>query len=66
MDFCAEWLNSLLSSLDKNCDNCVFESCAKLHYDVNNMDGLLEKYIGNLSAFISFLEKEWGWKILYL
>ena len=65
MDFCAEWLNNLLSSLDENCGSCLFENCAKLHYQVNGMDNILEKYVGNLSSFISFLEKEWGWKITY-
>lgn len=63
MDFCAEWLNNLLCSMDKNCDSCLFESCAKLHYQVNEMDKVLEKYVGDLPAFILFLEKEWGWKI---
>ncbi|MDE7283633.1 MAG: hypothetical protein K2N85_08645 [Lachnospiraceae bacterium] len=65
MDFCAEWLNNLLCSMDKNCDSCLFESCANLHYKVNGMDNILEKYVGNLPEFISFLEKEWGWKITY-
>lgn len=63
MDFCAEWLNNLLCSMDQNCDSCLFESCAKLHYQVNEMDQILEKYVGDLPAFISFLEKEWRWKI---
>lgn len=63
MDFCAEWLNHLLFSMDKNCDSCLFEACAKLHYQVNGMDAVLEKYVGDLPAFISFLEKEWGWKV---
>ena len=63
MDFCAEWLNSLLCSLGKNCDSCLFEACAHLHYKVNGMDAILEKYVGDLPAFISFLEKEWGWKV---
>lgn len=65
MDFCAEWLNNLLRSIDKDCDSCLFESCANLHYQVNGMDNILEKYVGNLPAFISFLENEWGWKITY-
>lgn len=63
MDFCAEWLNHLLCSMDQNCDSCLFESCAKLHYQVNGMDAILEKYVGNLPMFIAFLEKEWGWKV---
>ena len=41
------------------------ENCAKLHYQVNGMDNILEKYVGNLPSFISFLEKEWGWEITY-
>lgn len=64
MNFCAEWLNNLLGSMDENCDSCLFEACAKLHYRVNGMDDILEKYIGNLPGFLSFLEKEWGWKIM--
>ena len=24
MDFCVEWLNHLLNSLDENCDSCLF------------------------------------------
>lgn len=48
MDFCVEWLNHLLNSLDENCDSCLFENCAKLHYQVNGMDNILEKYVGNL------------------
>lgn len=63
MDFCAEWLNHLLCSMDQNCDSCLFESCAKLHYQVNGMDAILEKYVGNLPAFVAFLEKEWGWNV---
>lgn len=33
------------------------ESCANLHYQVNEIDNILEKYVGNLPAFISFLKK---------
>jgi len=65
MDFCAEWLNHLLSSLDENCDSCLFEGCANLHYQVNGMDNLLEKYVGDLPAFVVYLEKEWGWKVIF-
>lgn len=57
MDFCVEWLNHLLNSLDENCDSCLFENCAKLHYQVNGMDNILEKYVGNLPSFISFWKK---------
>ncbi len=53
MDFCAEWLNHLLSSLDENCDSCLFENCAKLHYQVNGMDNISEKYVE--FAFIYFI-----------
>lgn len=60
MDYCAEWLNHLLCSMDQNCDSCLFEACAKLHYQVNGMDAILEKFVGDLPAF---LEKEWGWKV---
>lgn len=52
MDFCAEWLNHLLSSLDENCDSCLFENCAKLHYQVNGMDNILEKYVGNFNYLL--------------
>lgn len=63
-DFCAEWVNSLLKDIDKKCDSkdCLFDSCANFHYQVNQMDAILENYIGNLQGFISFLDAEWGWK----
>jgi len=50
MDFCAEWLNHLLSSLDENCDSCLFENCAKLHYQVNGMDNISRVCQKNISA----------------
>lgn len=65
MDFCAEWINRLLGSMDDNCDSYLFDACAKLHYQMNGMDDILKDYIGNLPAFLLFLEKEWGWKITY-
>lgn len=68
-DFCAEWLNQMLHGMEHSCSieciqkNELFENCASLHYQTNQMDNILEKYIGKLSEFITFLEHEWGWKI---
>lgn len=61
MDFCAEWLNHLLGSLDQNCGSCLFEACANFHYRTNGMDAMIEDYIGDLPGFLTFLGKEWGW-----
>lgn len=65
MNFCAEWLNHLLQAINRECDSkeCLFEECACFHYQINEMDKVLEKYVGNLPEFILFLEKEWGWII---
>lgn len=65
MDFSAEWVNCLLCSMGDCCDSRLFKKCADLHYRVNGMDAILDKFIGNLPAFISFLESEWGWKITF-
>lgn len=63
MDFSAQWLNCLLEELEESgkSKECLFDRCAGLHYRVNGMDAILEKYVGDLPGFIAFLEKEWGW-----
>lgn len=66
-DFCAEWLNCLLKTLENGGDRIgnLFERCAVFHYEANQMDTLLEPYIGDLQGFLGFLEKEWNWKICW-
>jgi len=39
------------------------EKCACFHYRANNMDCLLEKYVGDLIGFTDFLQREYGWII---
>lgn len=64
-----QWLISLLENLDKNIDagelRKIIKLSAGIHYDQLKMDELLSAYSGKLGEFISFLEKEWGWKIDY-
>ena len=64
MDFCAEWTNRLLKGLETNCKpECLLDSCAAFHYEVNQMEEALEPYIGDLDGFIFFLTKTYGWII---
>ncbi|MGF7141748.1 hypothetical protein HNQ56_000158 [Anaerotaenia torta] len=64
-NFHAEWAACLLEGIEDNCSpeikHACLERCAGLHYRVNDMDQLLEKYVGDLDRFIDFLHREYGW-----
>jgi hypothetical protein len=64
-----QWLISLLENLGKNIEEKELRRIVKMsavtHYDHLKMDDLLAGYKGNLREFISFLEKEWDWKVDY-
>lgn len=64
-NFHAEWAACLLAGIENNCSpetkQACLERCAELHYKVNNMDQLIEKYAGNLEDFIDFLQNNYGW-----
>lgn len=66
-NFHAEWAGCLLEGIENNCTaelrQACLEKCACLHYRVNNMDYLLESYVGDLNGFINFLHREYGWII---
>ena len=66
-NFHAEWAACLLEGLENNCPaeirQACLEKCACFHYRVNNMDCLLEKYVGDLVGFTDFLQREYGWII---
>lgn len=58
-DFTFGWVRNLLSGME---EPIFFEKCAEYHYNCNQMDEVIQKYIGDLAGFLAFLEKEWGWK----
>jgi hypothetical protein len=41
------------------------KGAARYHYSANEMDKVLEPFIGKPEEFISFLEKTWGWKVTF-
>ncbi len=43
----------------------LMHHCSQYHYNINQMDQMLQPYIGDLEGFIEFLSKEWGWIIIY-
>ena len=63
------WITEVLSSmdtcLDKDALRNIVKSTSVAHHENLNMESFLSPYIGNTDQFISFLEKEWGWKISY-
>ena len=63
-DFCAEWTNHLLKGLEENGKiECAYENCAEFHYKMNQMDSVLDTYVGDLDGFISFLKNTYWWLI---
>lgn len=63
-DFCAELANHLIRECKNDCERkCLLKSCADFHYEVNQMDHMLDPYVGDLEGFISFLEDTLGWVI---
>ncbi len=64
IEFISGWTGELLKTLESFEDkNNLFKNCADYHYRWNNMKDILQKYKGNLTDFLKFLEKEWGWII---
>lgn len=58
------WLNELLAAFQANpaigMEDAI-KKCSKTHYDVLNMDELLEPFVGKPEAFYDFLHKKWNW-----
>lgn len=67
MEFTVNWMKSLMHDIEEmeknNSTTTDFASCAAWHYEYNNMDSLIQNYIGNMPDFLTFLQEEWGWKI---
>jgi len=63
------WLSSVLASVNPHVVSNELKETIKqgalVHYQQLNMDSVLTDYIGDLPKFISFLEKDWGWKVTY-
>ena len=69
MSFIQEWTESLLEQIETSYKETeykdLFRGCAEYHYRHLNMEETLQKYIGDLTGFIEFISKEWGWIITF-
>jgi hypothetical protein len=69
LNFCAEWTGELLKSLEENSsfeeEETFFIKCSEYHYQINHMDDITGRFLGDLMGFIEFLEKEYGWIVTY-
>lgn len=64
--FSLAWQNNLLKAIDEGkTGKEVFTYCAKYHYDKNDMDRIIENYVGDLNGFVRFLQESWGWIITF-
>lgn len=64
-NFTIGWTTALLNGMKEHPNNTYnsFENCACFHYDMNNMDLIIQNFKGNLSGFLVFLCDTWGWKV---
>lgn len=64
-----EWISSLLSNLDIELDEesirKIIKKTSIVHYNNLKMDEMLSVYVGDMDKFVDFIEKKWGWKIVY-
>ncbi len=66
LEFSLAWQSNLLKAIDEGkTGKEVFTYCAKYHYDKNDMNNIVENYIGDLQGFANFLSKNWGWIIKF-
>lgn len=64
LEFSLAWQSNLLKAIDEGkTGKETFTYCAKYHYDKNDMDSIIENYVGDLYGFASFLQEDWGWII---
>ena len=45
--------------------NQAIRKCHIAHYNELGMEDILEKYVGKIDLFISFLQSEWNWIVSY-
>lgn len=64
-DWLAEILKNLNHDLEEDAVRAIVKSASAAHYQYNKMDEVLTPYTGDVDAFASFLEKEWGWKVSF-
>lgn len=64
-----EYLGGLLLNMQENLtedeNRTAIKQLATVHYAQLNMDEFLKPYENNLDGFITFIGKEWGWKVTY-
>lgn len=68
LKFCGNYLAHMLEMMNNLPEQQMKDTigrCAECHYVANDMDELLYEYVGNIDGFVTFLTKQWGWKISY-
>lgn len=67
--FIKKWITCLLDNQEKSISSKELQKAIKksssVHYDDLQMDQFLEKFVGNMEAFINEIENVWGWKVIY-
>ncbi len=53
------------SYFGSNGENKKIKGSAIHHYNANEMDKVLEPFVGKPDEFITFLEETWGWKVTF-
>jgi hypothetical protein len=59
------YINGTIDTSDNADIKRVVKECYIAHYNEIGMEAILEKYVGNIQAFISFLQNEWNWIVHY-
>ena len=68
VDMPHKWIATLLPLLakgDREYAKRILKGCSESHYEDLKMQATVDRFRGNLDAFLAFLRKEWGWIIDY-
>lgn len=58
------WTKELLDSMQAEPGlgmEKVIKRCSKTHYEILDMDKMLEPFVGHPEALFAFLQEKWGW-----
>lgn len=62
----SSWTKTYISQTLNGVDSTkAVKRCSSTHYNILKMDEIIQKYIGNIKGFITFLENEWDWIVTY-
>lgn len=57
-----KYISQTLNSVDSN---KAVKCCSSTHYEILNVDKIIQQYIGDITGFINFLETEWDWIVTH-